>query len=77
MRVDVNTNHAALYSHWKPSLSLLKQQVGLTHRYTIVQGTEKEPDRSSIDRHVSLLCCYENIRTNIFFFLWTQQKLCL
>jgi len=42
MRVDVNTNHAALYSHWKPSLSLLKQQVGLTHRYTIVKGTEKK-----------------------------------
>jgi hypothetical protein len=71
MRVDVNTKHAALYRHWKPSLSRLKQQFGLTHRYTILQGTEKKIDRSSVDRHVSMLCFYENIRTGNF--LWKQH----
>ena len=42
----------------------MKQQLVLTHQYTVLQETEKEIDRSSKDQFLGMLCFYETISTS-------------
>jgi hypothetical protein len=48
-------------------ISIMKQQLVVTHRYTVLQETEKKLDRSLTYQNLSMLCFYENIRTSNFF----------
>ena len=64
-----------LFPQSESNKSLMKQPFVVTHRYTIVQVTEKL-DRFSTDRNLIMLCFYGNIKTRIFSVAGKRKKDC-
>ena len=57
----VDVTHKTLLTERR--ISLMKQQFVVTRRYTNLQETEN-PYRSSTDQHLSVLCFYEDTKSN-------------
>lgn len=51
-------------------MALMKMQFVLTHRYTVLEQTQKKLDRSVIDQHLNTSYFYEDIRRSNF--LWIK-----